>query len=682
MKLKKNVNEYDVITLSIVFILIVILHKMIFMSFDDYGYGALCYVVGDKFNPNGGVNYSVIDIFKFLKETYFIWAGRILGQFFLIKCLQIGEWFIQLVQSGIILGTLLFGVKAFCKEKDYIKKLLLTLAIFFCIPFKVLQLSLFWYSASVIYFWPFIFFVIGIFLLKRKNNITIKAKILLNFIIFILGIASGLSQEQVGLGFCGFMFVVILWDYIMKNKLISSDKIIFFIGLIIGYIILIIAPGNFSRMANNTSNGILEKNSILLIITALKNIMPNLLIMTKSLIYVFMVIFSIILMYKRNFRITYIQKIKKIVLYILIFTQFLLFMDTSQYSSNIIYLIQIINIAAISVAIIMISFLYEEQILAGLIVAAMSSLFPIIVSPYFVDRMFMPAYVFYVFILIILIDKMEIFEKDTYQLKKISYYIIGSMGIISYSLILCGYFENSIPRNINNNILSDEVKKLDEYTNDNKVIYLYRNINETYTGTQPYVTDYTQAIKSYYKIPQNVKIAFENFPEQNPFKALYLTLKGGNLELQKMKFIPKIDAANDNGDFSNLLYGAYPLEKYNGDSFYLIQKFFKCNLKNDHIRVDGLNIVLNIDKKSLLLANNKLGELEMNVYINGKNIKNVKINDGEQKISILPNELPKVTNGEYIVELQSNCDFSPANIWKNGDTRIVFGKLKYIGSEK
>lgn len=153
-KIFNNFNNFNkkLLVLALIFIAILLLQSMIFMSFDDYGYGALKYSIGDKYNILGGTDYSNKDIFLFLKETYFKWAGRILGQFVLIKCLQTGEMFIKFIQSIMIFITLTVGIKVFADNKSYINNVFLVSVIFFAIPVRILTLSLFWYAASTIYF--------------------------------------------------------------------------------------------------------------------------------------------------------------------------------------------------------------------------------------------------------------------------------------------------------------------------------------------------------------------------------------------------------------------------------------------------------------------------------------------------------------------------------------------------
>lgn len=673
-KIFKNLNVRFTI-LILLFIAILFLQSMIFMSFDDYGYGALKYSIGDKYNISGGTDYSNIDILLFLKETYFKWAGRVFGQFMLIKNLQIGETFIKFVQAIVIFITITVGVKVFSENKNYNRSLLLGSAVFFTIPVRILTLSLFWYAASTIYFWPFVFFVLGLYLIqsdKQKSNIWIV-------FIFILGIVSGLSQEQVGLSFCTFMFIRILLNYIQKNKENYFKEMVFFIGIILGYLILIAAPGNFVRMHDSTSNGIMDKSIMDLINNSLKNLLPNLLLASKSLIYNCIIIFSVILLLQKKFEHSNkIEKIKQIVIGIMIFTQVLLLVDVMQYPECMLYIMQIINIATLIIIGFLISLLYKDNNVIELIVACFSSLIPILVSPYFVDRMLLPMFVFYVFISMLLIEK----SMGLYNLyiSKVIRYIMIAMGISGYICITYGYFQNSIPRNINNSIVKDYKQQLSEGKKINS-IYLYKNINETYTGTQPYEVDYTSDIKSYYDIPQETDILFEDFPIKNTWNALNFILKKGYRELEYTYISKEINPSKNLEDISNNLFGYYNLGEYPDNNYYWVKKQSKCILKNKKIEENGLKVVLDVPKENILKSNANIEKLCLDIYVNDKLIANTQLKNGKQEIKVNGKEIPNNNNDTYKIELKSNCDFSPVEAEINLDSRRFFSKIYYIGPD-
>ena len=670
---KRKINKKS-LSMLIIFLSIILLQSMIFMSFDDYGYATISYAVGNQFNPNGGVDYSFFDVLKFLKATYMIWAGRIFDQFLLIECLKNGERFIQLIQTIVIFFTIFFTVKVFSKKENFIRNFVLVTMMFFSIPIIITKLSLFWYCASVIYFWPFLFFVLGLFLLKRKD--WRKTNSFYKIILLALGIISGWSQEQVGMAFCVFMFTTICWEYIFDNKNINKNKILFFIGNIIGYSILMIAPGNFARMSTDS-----DKNFLLNSFEVVKELIWNFKYINNNIVYISIIAFLLILLNSRISKKESVEKLKKVSMIIIILTQIIIMISKFTDIGKINYIALIFHFLFMIFAIIIYIVLYKDKIIAALSCAAVASLIPILISPYFVHRMLFPIYYINIIILLVLLENVQVnVEAIKYiKIKNVMLYMILLVGVIKYSLTVYGYFENSIPKNINNKILREAKQKIDQ-GGAVDTIYLYKNMNERYTGTQPYEVDYTGSIKNYFKIPQNVNISFEPFPEDNPIKALKIINKKGIEGLENSTFIKEIDGLNSKKDLSKFLKGFYGLEVYENESFYWVQKNIECKLENDLISKNGLKIKFNVNKENLLKNNPDLKHIKWKIRINGIEVKEVDIMGGNQQISLHPNEFRIAQDNVYKIELQSNCDFSPKEIGNGDDGRRLFAQVYYIGN--
>lgn len=669
-----NKEKNDRSILILVFIAILLLQSMIFMSFDDYGYATISYGVGNQFNPNGGVNYSFFDVLEFLKTTYMVWAGRIFDQFLLVQCLKNGEQFIQLIQTIVIFFTIFFTVKAFGKKDKLIRDFVLVTLMFFSMPIIITKLSLFWYCASVIYFWPFLFFVLGLFLIKRKNYN--KSNLFYKIILLLLGIISGWSQEQVGMAFCTFLFISLFWEYIYNNKTIEKNKIIFSIGNIVGYIILMIAPGNFARMSTDS-----DKNFLLNSFEVVKELIWNFKYINNNIVYISIIAFLLILLNSRISKKESVEKLKKVSMIIIILTQIIIMISKFTDIGKINYIALIFHFLFMIFAIIIYIVLYKDKIIAALSCAAIASLIPVFISPYFVHRMLFPIYYINIIILLVLLENFQAnIENVKYiNIKNVMLYMILLVGVIRYSLTLYGYFENSIPKNINNKILREAKQKIDQGELID-TIYLYKNMNERYTGTQPYEVDYTGSIKNYFQIPQNVNISFESFPQDNPIKALNIINKKGIKGLENSTFIKEIDGLNNKKDLSKLLKGFYSLEVYQNNSFYWVQKNIECKLKNNLITKNGIKIKFNADKEKLLKSNPDLKQIKIKIIVNGNEVKEVNIIGGDQQINIQPNEFELTSDNLYKIELQSNCDFSPKEIGIGDDGRRLFAQVYYIGN--
>ena len=70
--------------------------QAVFLQADDYGYGSLTYAVSV---PHHGTEWTVADLFAYLKLHYLHWGGRVLFFALLIPALRIGVGFIQCFQA-------------------------------------------------------------------------------------------------------------------------------------------------------------------------------------------------------------------------------------------------------------------------------------------------------------------------------------------------------------------------------------------------------------------------------------------------------------------------------------------------------------------------------------------------------------------------------------------------------
>lgn len=676
---RERMKIKNLVILALAFISILLLQSMIFMSFDDYGYGALNYAVGNQFNQNGGVGYSIIDIFKFLQATYMVWAGRVFYQFLLILCLRQGEWFIQIVQSIVIFLTIFFTTKAFSKTDNFIRNFIIILALFFCIPIAITKLSLYWYCASVIYFWPFMFFMAGLCLIKKMNNL--QSNIFYTILLAFLGIASGWSQEQVGMAFCTYLFINICLSYFEKNNSNYKNKIIFFIANVVGYILLIIAPGNFVRMSDGSSGEILKRGIFETIFEGIKAVIFSFKYVNLSIIYIAIIVCIILLLTNKESNNKVVEQLKKISLYIIIVSELIVIIGNIIDSAHIKYIAAAINIIFMLLCLIIYIVLYKDKILACIVCSASASLIPILVSPYFVDRMIFPLFYMLIIGLFVLIENIRLISKlENYKKSvKIVENILILYGFLSYMITLNGYFENSIPKNINNWILRESSKQIN--TGEKMgTINLYKNINEKYTGTQPYEVDYTESIKSYFNINQDVSISIQNFPEKNPLNALKILYKDGIKGLKDLNNVYEIDAVYNKMDVASKLIGFYNLESYPKNSFYWIEKDAICKLINDKISQNGIKLKIDVNREKLLMTLDKSIESpKIKIIVNDVEVREEELLDGKQEINIQPHEINGM-NDIYKIELKGNCDFSPQEIGEGEDSRRLYIKVLYIGN--
>ncbi|AIQ14745.1 DUF6056 family protein [Paenibacillus durus] len=495
-KIIKIVNRYRILYL-IFFGMIFLIHQFIFMYHDDFGYATLTY--GTKSLNSAATDYPFFKIFSYLHWHYYNWGGRVVGLFFSITLFKFGLFWYRLAQSLVIFIILMLVSKNFNVSKEnLIYKFLLSGGLFFLIPIIITKESIYWASASVGYLWPFLFFLCGIYFvskLKSKNILVVG-------LLFICGLLSGWSQEQVGAAFICYLVLMIIFGENSVNSL-RFNRIIFLLGSTVGYTLLMIAPGNTVRLHDSSSATLYGKSMLEKVTMNLPILFQKLALVNGTVlfnIFLFLIAFAIynVSVNKKN-ALKYISTI-------FITQVILLSSDYAEYPGKFLYLTQVIQILSILISLFFISkFIKNYNLLVSYITAYVGVL-PMLIAPYFPERSLLPTFIFIIIICCILFDYfLNVFNKNMMN-SIIS--IIGILSLLNYSYTFIGYMDNSKSNRQNISILknaSDKIKQ-GEKIND---ILLYRNSNELFTGAPPYVVTYTYSwIKQFYSLPDSVNLKY------------------------------------------------------------------------------------------------------------------------------------------------------------------------------
>lgn len=231
------------IILAVYYVLLLIQHSLVYMYYDDYGYLSLSYRVGIP-ETIQGTDFSFLNLLQFLHAHYMGWGGRLLCFFTEIVFLKGGFWVFRIVQPFVIVLAAYFSFKL---AKLYIRKnlnLLLALicSFYFLISIWVLRDSLYWATASFTYFWPLVIILPAIYFFIKQER-TQKNSIWLIIFFFICGF----TYEQTGVMPIAAGGVFIIVRFIQKKK-IALNTLLPVLACVAGYLILVLAPGNFMRI--------------------------------------------------------------------------------------------------------------------------------------------------------------------------------------------------------------------------------------------------------------------------------------------------------------------------------------------------------------------------------------------------------------------------------------------------
>lgn len=240
-KMKKfwNVKRNQIIfILTLIFIMMFILNTLTPLLADDYSY---------SFNLNHEKVSSLLDVFNYQVWHYFNWGGRIVAHSLAQIWLMLPKIVFNVLNTLVyvfVIYLIYLNVKGDNKEDKPIFLLIIHLLLWFLLP--AYGQNILWLVGSCNYLWT-LFFIL-LFLLLYRKNVT-KTSMLKNIGLLLFGIIVGWTNENTAFGLITVLIGLMVIDKIYNKKKIPAYKMSGLIGTIIGFILLIIAPGNFVRSA-------------------------------------------------------------------------------------------------------------------------------------------------------------------------------------------------------------------------------------------------------------------------------------------------------------------------------------------------------------------------------------------------------------------------------------------------
>ena len=242
--IKLSKKQQTVIFLAIIFIIMLILNIFTPLIADDYDYK---YIYGTNHKV---LVENIFDVFISQYNHYMIWGGRtvahLIAQTFLIFPKIVFDIFNAACYTSIV--YLIYYLATEKQDKPYLL-IAIHLLLWFLVPY--FGEDFLWLIGSCNYSWTLLVMLLFLVIYKKsklKNN---KKNI---FLMFLFGVIAGWTNENTAFG-----LIIIIASFILIEKhekeIISKWKISGLIGAIIGFIVLIAAPGNYVRKAKMDIEG-------------------------------------------------------------------------------------------------------------------------------------------------------------------------------------------------------------------------------------------------------------------------------------------------------------------------------------------------------------------------------------------------------------------------------------------
>ena len=233
---KRNI----IIFFTLCFIFIFILNALTPYGYDDYSYKN---VIGENRSLE-----SFSDIISSQVNHWYTWGGRsvahFIAQFFLLFETKLPFNFCNSIMY-LLLIWLITNLSRVNEAEDILVKDYIFIFILSWFAFAKWGETFLWLIGSCNYLWTTVFILLYIYYVQRFNNKGIPKSVL----IFLLGILAGWSNENAGAGIVTFSILNIFYQKFIKKNQIKTSLIVGLLGTIIGFVMMIIAPGNYVRLA-------------------------------------------------------------------------------------------------------------------------------------------------------------------------------------------------------------------------------------------------------------------------------------------------------------------------------------------------------------------------------------------------------------------------------------------------
>lgn len=516
--------------IALVFLIFLIIqHQFLYMYHDDYGYASLSYAY--LVEGASGTNYSLGQVFEFLNGHYQIWGGRIL--FFFFEIILLG--YTGLTGYRIVQVLAIFGI-FFCLYKIMHKILgekverwklaLVCMILYGIIEIMTFRSGIFWITAAVLYVIPILFLFIYIYMYMFKikgNEANTKAKnILYMCIMGVCIFLATFSQEQVGVA--SLMFVLIYTVYnAIKNKKVSRLDIVMSIIAIIGFTILMVAPGNELRKEHPTSIEFYQKPFIERTFQGIKSTIEGN-FGADNKIFGLLFFSTVLIASVQNIRkkigikwINYVSLLSTTGISMLMlikaegyFSYLYSMVQQHKYILAIAILCTLLQLLLIAYSITIYLWNKKQEGLINIFYCAIISQGVMIVAPYFASRSSIIFEILYCCIALKIIGDVYK-EKNAKQIVTCLMIPFLCICLLNMITITKGYYENSKVNYENNQKLqavSEQIKNGENITE----VTLKELPNILYSGEQPYTegNDYIKYyMRQYYNLPEDFVINYE-----------------------------------------------------------------------------------------------------------------------------------------------------------------------------
>lgn len=283
--IKLSNKKQIILILICIYFMMLILNLLTPLIADDYSY---------SLNLDGTRINSIIDVLNYQWWHYFNWGGRTISHTIAQLFLLFPKILFSIINPMIyvaLIYLIYLHIKRNREEKP-LYLILIHLTLWFVLP--VFGQTCLWLIGSCNYLWTTVLILLFLWIYRKDNK---EDSIFNIFWMFIFGLLAGWTNENTSFGLIIATAGIMLTDKLEnKKKKLPKFKCAGLIGNIIGFLILILAPGNYAR-ANEI------KDNTFILIKIIKRTIQYTITLTNYLLPLFIalvILISIYIFYKKN----------------------------------------------------------------------------------------------------------------------------------------------------------------------------------------------------------------------------------------------------------------------------------------------------------------------------------------------------------------------------------------------
>lgn len=521
---KLTESKACMIVSCILALLIAIQHQYVYMYFDDYGYASLSYVshTWDQL----GVSYNFLDILRFLAYHWFHWDGRQLYFFFEIVTFRLGGVeLVQIVQAVVVILIGVFSGKLVAAEtgKGSWKCIALSLAFYGLFDIATLNDGVYWYTASVLYVWPLLSLLAGIYLLAyEKEKCNRKIYIILCPALFFM---AAYSQEQMAVLTITCLWTMVILELVkqrtIKLKAVPGVLLGSAISSFAGGLLCICAPGNFVRAGGSMYEDFYNKSFFQRIWEGTCSVVD---INIGPYNWIFVILFTIMC----GLAVVIVKGRESAALVFLLFCVYFIFEHIMSISRSIGFSVRILWVVVVGAYLIFYFFSQNKFALLSLFIGGICSQGMLVVSPSISMRSHtMLEFILHIVMVQCLADIWNVLGKERHRriIAAVNLLVVGILiySAVNFMFVLSGYQGNAEMNQINHAKMLEAKKNYQVNGEKPERIELYKLKDDRFANIMPYQPSHEGIeywMKSYYELPMDVPIFWQQAGEKRVIETL------------------------------------------------------------------------------------------------------------------------------------------------------------------